>query len=117
MDILSHQVTVNQIVKYGKRLAIQEMQRLGRNVPPDVFDPRVVYGACHTQMLDLLRREHGVEVSKTVPLSMLEMKSGGSCCGSDSWALKFIHVLQVTDSVTITVPWACIWLCRSTLGM
>ena len=44
--------------------------------PEEAYDPRVLYSSHHHGMSGLIRRQYGMDVKKTVPLSMCEMKSG-----------------------------------------
>eukprot|EP00955_Chlamydomonas_euryale_P009809 105268-Chlamydomonas_euryale.AAC.1 len=67
---------MHRVIRWGKHVAGLRGSRLGRVLAADMHDPRVVYAFHHGKMCNLLRRQYGMAVKKTVALTMGEMKSG-----------------------------------------
>jgi hypothetical protein len=83
---------VQRVVNVGINLRMQHDQRMLRRagrtciVTREQYDPRVLYSQQHMTLKTLLRRDMGMQVQKTEPLTVQEAKSGHNF--TDPWCLQ-----------------------------
>ena len=81
----SCEVMVSRVVQYGKSLVSAYCRAVCVPIPDvEDMDPRILYGDVLKPFKTLIRRDRGVSVKTTEPLSVTEAKSGHNFCDVSS---------------------------------